>query len=237
MKKSAYSVLAILVVLFSFFFSANAFAQENDEASEFVKQARTMADNFGGVRFGVDLMLGTGRCDDYAFCMGHDEEVNSESYSIAGLINFEVGYLWGSRVFMGPTVTFSAGFPMLISGAINYRLLVPANDQDAFSFSAGFGMSWHVGFYDSDYNEDHEVNYMYVPISLGFEHVFDNGFTLGATAQLNIAFDRSSKDVVVKNADGTPKLDENGYQVSDIEYSTAAVLGTFGIGIHLGYKW
>ena len=227
MKKTIYLAFTLLVL---FLLPCAAFGQDSEavqndsvvqesnalieDASKSLKTVYTKEDNFGGFRFVGNVSLGAGRCDDYAFCSGHEMEINEEHYNVAGLLQAEFGFFWGRRVYFGPTLSISVGYPMFVNGAINIKMYVPFADNNAVSLSAGFGGTFHVGYVNTEYHDDdNELNYMYVPIQLGYEHVFDSRFILGASLQANIAFSHK----------------ENG--------SNDPILGILAAGVNLGYKF
>ncbi len=219
------SLLFVLISLPCIAFGQDTAAVQNDsvaqessalieDAAESLKTIYTKEDNFGGFRFVGNVLLGAGRCDDYAFCAGHEDEINDKQYNVGGLLQAEIGYFAGKTVFVGPTLSISGGYPMLVNGAINLKMYIPFADNNALSLSAGFGGTWHIGYVDTNYNDDDdEINYMYVPIQLGFEHVFDNRFILGASFQANITFSHR----------------ENG--------GNDSILGMLAAGVNLGYKF
>ncbi len=227
MKKIICLISPLLVLFFLPYtaFGQDSVAVQNDsavqesnalieDASKQLKTVYTKEDNFGGFRFVGNISLGGGRCDDYAFCSGHDMEINEKQYNVAGLIQGEFGYFFGKTAFFGPTLSLSVGYPMFVNGAVNIKMYVPFTDNNALSLSAGFGGTLHIGYVDTYYgDDDNDINYIYVPIQLGFEHVFDNRFILGASLQANITF--------MHKEDG----------------SNDPILGMFAAGVNLGYKF
>ena len=163
----------------------------------------TAKDNFGGWKFGADILFGKGRCDD-KLCIGHSDEYNHAETSFAIKGQFQISYLWGKNVFFGPVLTGFAGYPSFVGGDIRLKLVIPIgkHHKDAVSASAGWGAQWRFNiipetYWDYQYmdrkhlhegyaNDLIEYGYNYIPIEMTYEHVFDNRFILGVSAQLNI---------------------------------------------------
>ena len=197
-------------------------------------QVNQKKDNFGGLRLGANLTFGGGAFDYI------------DSYKFAALLQLETGYLWGNHVFVGPVINFSIGFPMLLNGDIRLRMIIPVSESNAISWSAGWGMFGHIAYDvdeekifnpsnfhgNCDEKEVKAVNYMYIPIQIGFEHVFDNRFILGATAQINLALYNQRYDYY-----STHEKYMDYYARIGREYKVKVMVGTFTAGIHLGYKF
>ena len=210
------------------------------EESQIVKEHRTAKDNFGAIRFGGDLMFGAGRCDD-KMCLGQEygQDWNQENTAFAFSLQLEAGYLWGNKAFVGPVVTLHTGYPQFVGADLRIKLVMPLNDNNGITMSAGWGYGFRPrmkpGFQYGNYSKNDAVidllNGMYVPISIGFEHVLDNGLTFGITVEYRMAFNQ--REINTRPNSEYPILVDYNY----VEYRIDPVLGFIGGGIHLGYKF
>ena len=190
----------------------SSMAQET-ESNDSSSHVYSKQDNFGGWRLGGDILFGTGRCDDKG-CIGHPEDdFDQKNYSLSVMLQFEAGYFWGENVFFGPVVDVSIGMPMFTNVDIRYKIIFPFTERDAISFSLGVGMEI-VTLYGGTINVQGNV---YFPIQIGYEHVMDSGFVIGATVQANPVY-------------GTGLT-----EWSDVQ--DEAWLGMFSAGLHLGYQF
>ena len=213
-----------------------------DDSDEIIKNY-TAKDNFGGWKFGADLLFGKGRCDD-RLCLGHGGDTDGQATLFAVKGQFQISYMWGENVFFGPVITGFAGYPSIVGGDIRLKLVIPVgrSNKDAVSASAGWGAQWREKIipetvWDEQYVERNhmhdgyandlvEYGYNYIPIEMTYEHVFDNRFILGVSAQLNITI--SARYYVLP------------YDLSynqDLGYKYIPVLDMLGLGVHLGYKF
>ena len=224
---------------------------ENSEVGrevELPRSPRTAKDNFGGLRLGADLMLGVGRCDD-KMCLGQPEDdMDQENIHIAGSLQIGVGYLWGNDAFVGPELNLHGGYPFVAGGDIRIRLVMPVNYNNAITMSAGWGLSYRFKILDKfghyimvDENSSEEdgrmddiIRNMYIPVQVGFEHVFDNGFVLGMTLEARMTFN-SETNVLVYREKGI--TNNYNYLVEAEEEHPHLTFGMATAGIHLGYKF
>ena len=205
----------------------------------------TAKDNFGGWKFGADIMFGAGRCDD-KLCLGQPDgqDYNEKRTDFVAKLQLQLSYLWGENVFFGPVLTAFGGYPSFVGGDLRLRLVIPLgkNKKDAISESAGWGgqlrfkMENESLYYDNPQEipdasyiktgEPHDLfkySYMYVPIEMRYEHVFDNRFVLGLVVQYNLTF--SYREYIASQWDTEPR------------FKYISVLDMIGGGIHLGYKF
>ena len=207
---------------------------------------RTAKDNFGGLRLGADLMFGVGRCDDKR-CIGQPDDADQENIHFATSLQLGVGYLWGNEVFVGPELNVHGGYPFLVGGDVRVRLVMPVNYNNAFTMSAGWGLVWHMKILDkfghyimvgenSSATDDRMadiIRNMYIPVQVGFDHVFDNGFVLGVTLECRMTFN-SETNVLAYRERG---LVGYNYILQAEEEHAHLTFGMAGIGIHLGYAF
>ena len=87
---------------------------------------------------------------------------------------------------------------------------------------------------DSDSND--VISMMYVPVSLGYEHVFNSGFVIGATIDMRISF--SVHKYRYYSALLNPYNEAYG-AVYDGEKRASVVpyVGAIMAGFHMGYKF
>lgn len=221
---------------------ADSIAQDEvvQDTPEEMPKNFTAKDNFGGWKFGADILFGKGRCDD-KMCLGQPDgqHWNRESTSFAVKMQLQLSYLWGENVFFGPVLTAFGGYPSFVGGDIRLKLVIPVgkHKNDAVSASAGWGMQIREkllseDFFDS-YKTEHphmkadlpsdiyEYGYSYIPIELTYEHIFDNRFIIGASAQLNIAI--ISRYYILMG--------------DDVGYIHIPAMDMLGLGVHMGYKF
>ncbi len=222
--------------------------QAEDAAVEEVAQShrlpRTAKDNFGGFRFGGDIMAGVGRCDDKN-CLGQsDDDWDKENMHVAGALQIGLGYLWGNEVFAGPELNISGGYPFLGAGDIRIRLVMPVNYNNAITMSAGWGMTYRFkildkfGHYivvdDNAHPTDDEmpdiIRNMYIPVQVGYEHAFDNGFIFGVTLEARMTFNSET------NVLGT-KEERRIMQGRALEEHPHLTFGMATAGFHMGYAF
>ena len=218
----------------------DAAVEENVEAP---RLPRTAKDNFGGFRLGGDIMAGIGRCDSN--CIGssddHKQDVNLH---VAGALQINLGYVWGNDAFVGPELNLGGGYPFWGTGDVRIRLVLPINYNNAISMSAGWGVTFRAdindkyGHYvvigDNENPGDKLMNdfykYMYIPVQVGYEHAFDNGFILGVTLEARMAFNSET------NVLGT-KEERKTMQGRAIEENLHMTFGMATAGIHMGYAF
>ncbi|MBQ9816024.1 MAG: hypothetical protein IJM59_00960 [Proteobacteria bacterium] len=205
----------------------------------------TAKDNFGGWKFGADIMFGAGRCDEKT-CLGQPDEqdFDEKMTGFVAKLQLQLSYLWGKNVFFGPVLTAFGGYPALVGGDLRLRLVIPLGKgkRDAVSASAGWGgqlrfkmvNEWitYANPYDKPdvsyikTGEPHDLfkySYMYVPLEMRYEHVFDNRFVLGVVVQYNITFNYRAYSEAIEG--------------KDLGFKYISVLDMIGGGIHLGYKF
>ena len=215
LKKSLYTLIGGL-----FLFLALPCAAFADDAGS---SAQARDAHFGGLRLTADVMLGGGRCDDRTACLDTANDWDEKNNEIALLGQIHLAYLWGSAAYIGPEITVEGGSQMYIGGDLRARLVIPITDSSGVSMSVGFGFSYHVKYVDTDFhNGSNAINYLYIPFQLGYEYVFDNGFILGGTFQVNL---------------NTQRKEVYEYSTDTEHYDKLAVLGFIGGGVTLGYKF
>ena len=229
----------ICLFLIFFFAPAFAFAQEVSvsasidyrvesveativEADTLVAAPRTAHDNFGGFQIGATLLAGVGRCDDKIIC--NEDERDWNKYTIDSLANLqlELAYLWGEDVLFGVSLNTYYIFPLLLGADVRFKMVFALTPNDGITMSSGVGVGAH-GNYDlvcyrgncdvgeTEYGVPH---YLYMPMQIGYDHVFDNGFLLGVSLETHMAFNNVTKCG---------------------ERRVMPALGFAGGGIHLGY--
>ncbi len=228
--------------------TADAAAVQNEERS--FRAPRTAKDNFGGLRLGADLMFGVGRCDD-KLCIGQPEDDwDQENIHFSTSLQLGVGYLWGNDAFVGPELNVHGGYPFLIGGDVRVRLVLPVNYNNAFTMSAGWGLVWRMkildkfGHYipvDEDSSPDDDrmadiIRNMYIPVQVGFEHVFDNGFVLGVTLEARMTFNSETNVLGVRRR-LFDSADSIQYSHMAEEEHAHLTFGMAGAGVHLGYAF
>ncbi len=224
------SLFVLVLMLLPAFANAQESPDPQPEANAI--QVNQISETFGGWRMGGNLMFGTGPFD------------HVDNYVFGGLLQYEAGYLWGNHVvFLGPVVNLGFGFPMLLNADIRLKMVFPVSESNALSFSAGFGGAGNCiysapkaekrvnsKFRGNSEEENEAIKFMYIPIQIGFEHVFDNSLILGAAAQINLAFYNQRYEYY---SSSSYSLEEQ----RGSEYKVKAMVGTFAVGIHVGYKY
>ena len=218
------------------------------EEIQVVKNHRTAKDNFGGWFFGGEilggLLLGPYPLDDSSESEDDDKEVVSFSWPILTEILLNTGYLWGENVFVGPTFNVTVGFSLLVSVDLRVRVVVPFTNADAIALSAGYG--FHPCNFSAsestmktvpletdvpdDSNSTEIIQLMYLPVSLGYEHVFDSGFVIGASIDMRISF------CVHKTRYRRPFNGSMWYFGEERE-KVVPYVSAIMAGLHLGYKF
>ena len=196
-------------------------AQAQDDASP------SLEEKFGGWYISGDISIGTApygdtssepayRQEDYyrygSNYRSYERELWSDTQFVSGGLQLQAGYLFGSRVFVGPEITVGFGVPSFITADGRVRLVAPIHDGHAFDAAVGLGF---VGG-NPVAAEDHETpayEYLYIPVQMGYNYTYDNGFMIGVSLQLNITF-----------------AQEDGEDAG-------AFLGWWGIGLRLGYRF
>ena len=241
--------------------STDAVHSQNEVSEDVsVEQPRiyTAKDNFGGWKFGAEILVGATQYvtdeNNGSIDLHRSDPDNNNDYMINGTLQLQLSYLWGKNVFVGPVLNVMTGWPMLFAGDIRIRLLIPLGQfkKDAVSASAGWGASI-MSFYGGDENlvvsplaeypklkEYNDLEHlMYFPIEFTYEHVFDNRFILGASAQLIINYQFREYYSRSENPDYNGS---NGYSDKyNIKFYNGQLavtnLNSYVIGIHLGYKF
>ena len=215
-------VSAILFCLVTAFgassFDTEAWAQDG----RLIENHQIKQEKFGGLRFGADIMIGAGRCDDHAFCaLGDEQDWDEENTGLALMAQLELGYLWGRDFFYGPVITLSGGNEMWVNGDIRFRLVAAFRDSHAVNCSFGVGLTYSPKLVNTDNNNGSEiVNAIYLPFQVGYEYVFDNHFVLGVTVQYDLRLYRTEE-----------------YEFNEYHYPIRRAMGFFGGGLHLGYHF
>ncbi len=188
-----------------------------------IASAQDSAQRFDGAYITADFVGGIGRIDDKLF-NGRGDDYDKKTYAFAWQFQLEAGYLWGSKVLVGPAVMVSGGIPSLVNGALLLKVAIPVDDANAFHVMAGFGGTLHFGYEDTLF-DDSVMNFIYIPIQIGYEHVFENNFILGIIFHTDITFNH-------KEVYPNPKEDYNKTIIQN-----DAILSLAGLGIRVGYKF
>ena len=276
------SIMTFVCTLFLLILPGLALAQESDETAisddtgdsqteisqdelNETPKIFTAKDNFGGWKFGADLLLGAyfythtaGKDPDADKNLLFEEPDNSERATINAIVQVQASYLWGNNVFFGPVLNVSTGLPIVFAADLRLRLLIPlgSHKRDAVSASAGWGIALPIVgvgeeniLIDSGLNHSKTRDYngsidslMYFPIEMTYEHVFDNRFVLGASIQLNI----NKRDRYYYTKENNPNYvqsnensEENPKYIINFEHDhlMVPVIGALSAGVHLGYKF
>lgn len=218
---------------------------------EVVRRTRTAKDNFGGWFFGAEI-IGGALLDPYdsEYLSDYDDGVDTFKWPGLTEILLNTGYLWGEHVFVGPTLNVMGGFAIWLSVDLRVRLVVPFTNADAFALNVGYGFTpfnyseprntYKRVVHEIDIPDDSDSNdiieMMYLPISLGYEHVFKSGFVIGASVEMRMSFSVHSLRYI------QPLYDENntfhgmfynGIKREKVVPYVSAMMG----GLHLGYKF
>lgn len=217
---------------------------------EIVKPSRTTRDNIGGANLGVQILLGTSPYDP----MDEIDESAKVWWFLSGAAELDFSYLFGEDVFIGPRVSVSINSPYLLSFDMSVKTAVPISRQDAFTTSLGLGYSltsFLAGTF-SPWSEIIAVKYispnkefeddtvpgdvygLYFPIQVGYEHVFENGFTLGATVEMKVGF--KSNTIRYFSVMNTPETGAFMYYRGDRD-KLGLTVNFIGAGVYLGYSF
>ena len=207
-----------------------ALAQEPSETpsmetveSNVVEPVHTAKDNFGGFYLGLNAYFGQGRCDD-KICHG-DDDWDSIYTGFSMILGLEAAYLWGEEIFVGLAISGYYEHFLLGGGDLRFKLVMPWDANNAVKTTLGLGGGGHGGYDEACYlgecyliggNDYGAPHYMYIPFSLGYDHVFDFGLLLGVSLEVHMAFHRVAQ-----------------YD----EYKWAPYVGFVGAGINVGYIW
>ena len=210
--------------------------------------APSFEEKFGGWYLSADVMVGKGTfldCNESFFdCFGYVDN-NREIYETTGtmrhavahdelddlglLANLHVGYLFGTRFFVGPEISVSGGFPMLLSVDARVRVVAPIVAGHAINAAIGVGYN----ILDIGSRSNHNIwDGLYLPMQIGYDYTFDNGFMIGVSSQVNLRFSENSK---LKNYQAwiDYKSDSEIWK-DDGVFSYA---GFWGAGLYLGYRF
>ena len=224
-----------------------------------VKLPRTAKDNFAGWRFAADLFIGTGRIREYdAYGGAHyplGEEPKYYWYPAGGLL-LEIGHLWGNQAFVGPTLNVTLGFPHIIGADLRIKGAIALTSADAITMSVGYGVAWNddavteytpmeVLAEDTIPNDDKAIDdfirMMYVPVSVGYEHVYNNGFILGASIEMRVGFKVKETHYYYRS---TSSNLEEWYKERHVNWKdevkregVVPIVSTATVGLRLGYKF
>ena len=113
---------------------------------------RTAKDNFGGASLGGRVVLGATWADkdEYEHSRAIPSTLShlSESeLSLAGGLEFEISYLYGDEIFIGPKFVASLGSPYFLSVDVSAKLALPVTRSDAITISIGAGYALLSVFY------------------------------------------------------------------------------------------
>ena len=215
-----------------------------EEVAESPRLPRTAKDNFGGFRLGGDIMFGVGRCDEKN-CIGYNDDHKTEDNThVAGALRIGLGYLWGNEAFVGPELNIGTGYPFWATGDVRIRLTLPVNYNNGITMSAGWGVAYRLrindkfGHYivvgDNEHPSDKLMSefyeHMYIPVQVGFEHVFNNGFVFGVTLEARMTF--NSETNVLGSSEERKFM--HGRAIEEHPHMT---FGMATAGLHMGYAF
>ena len=217
-----------------------------------VPKPRTVQDNFGGWFLGGDVVLGAYHfIDVYRANALTSELVLDEGWWVAGGVMFGFGHLWGSQVFVGPVINATLTNPY-VSIDVRVKVAVPFTHQDAVSLFVGYGIgvindergseTRMIQTVDKQYDDeyvDKRIKGMFLPIQVAYEHVFNNGFVLGALLETRINFQVDELHYYHLTNEIYNKYEGRLYYHSDGLKRDKVVpfVDTLFMGIHLGYKF
>lgn len=157
--------------------------------------------HFRGFQIAGSLLGGLGRCDDKMMC--NEDERDWNKYEIGSLTSaqIELAYLWGNDVLFGISTNVYYIIPFLIGGDVRLKMVFALTPNDGITMSAGMGFGAHGnydlecrhGVCDVGETEYDALHYFYIPVQLGYDHVFDNGFLLGVSLEAHMAFNYVTK--------------------------------------------
>ena len=227
-------------VLFALLAPCLALAQDNASPS--------LEEKFGGWYIDIDAQAGAGYYahgeggfsfgygDNYkGYVDTHHENITLNEYVLnhenvvkpGGLIKLNGGYLFGikQRVFMGPEVSVSTAigfeFHRLANVDARMRLVVPVIDGHAIDLA--FGLGWNMAEMSWSYSGK---NGLYIPMQLGYNYTFDNGFMIGCSFEFRLEFMRGSEQYFEEHPESMEYVNQ-----------VLAYPGWMGAGIHLGYRF
>ena len=229
----------VCFVIFGLLIPSLAYAQ--------AELAPSFEEKFGGWYLDADIMGGMGAfldCNEsFGDCYGYVSD-NREIYENIGkqkhmveddglkggmLAHLRAGYFFGSRVFVGPELSVSGGFPMLFNIDVRVRFVAPIVTGHAID--AAIGIGYNIFDVQSRIDE-YVLEGIYIPMQIGYDYTFDNGITFGASFLLNLRFMENEK-----------LKDYHAWQIN-ADYDkiwkkdeTFAYVGFWGIGVHLGYRF
>ena len=202
------------------------------------------AGKFGGWYLSADFLAGmaphyplfgnrSDDTDDYA--MHYSRKYQSiqkyqldESQDFSFAVQIQGGYLFGSRIFVGPELSASLGLLFAtIDGRV--RLVAPLYGGHALDLSVGLGAFFGnalSGLYDG---KESAAERLFIPIQLGYNYTFDSGFMLGLSFQMNIEFADEEQYYHYREDHW------DGYWKE--KNSTMAFVGFWGLGVRLGYRF
>ena len=234
------------------------------EEETVVQKHVTKQDNFGGwflgaeLHYGFEFGEGSKNWDEPLTKEAQEKRDSERVFYLNGMILLEAGYLWGHDFFIGPEVTFEIGWPYVVSGDVRLKIAAPFTDKDALIISLGVGMGLKMEvmnepkhtFYKPVIDDNYSTNELstvyelfYLPLSVGYEHVFGNGFVLGASLEARIGFGK--KEIIYLDYSGDlinpdiAVLLDSGEILYDAESKETPLpyLHILALGIHLGYKF
>ena len=220
---------------------APCLAQAQDNASP------SLEEKFGGWYISGDINLGSGPIGDTSSEPGyyHDDfirfhsnnyrsfesYVSDDTQMAAGFLQFQAGYLFGSKVFMGPELSLSVGWPNIVSGDVRFRLAAPISG--AHAIDAAIGLGYRLANMLADASGDvSATEHLYIPMQVGYNYTYDNGFMIGVSFQINLVF--VDEERYHRTSDDEYWWDNGGY---DVEDKVMPFVADWGIGLRLGYRF
>ena len=250
--------LLVLLIFFISVFPVCAIAQEStsDQLADVaytIINSRTKQDNFAGLQLGGVAFLGSAPIEEYnAYGGAHypPGEVRKKIWYPAFGILMSASYLWGETLFIGPELNLTFGFPFRYGADLRVKGALPMTASDAMTLNFGLGFDAN-GLAQTEYTEmrilegtpvpsdndlDDFIRSIYLPVAIGYDHVFDNGFVLGVLLEMRVAFkvkethyyymDNEQDDLTQARWDDNVKKD-----------GVVPMLDAVLAGVHLGYKF
>ena len=180
--------------------------------------------HFRGFQIAGSLLFGLGRCDDKMMCNEDERDWNKYETGYLTAAQIELAYLWGNDVLLGISVNGYYIVPFLGGADVRMKTVFALTPNDGITMSAGVGVGDH-GNYDlecrngvCDVGETKSMapHFFYIPIEIGYDHVFNNGFLLGFSIEAHMAFNNVTRGDETK---------------------VEPALGFAGSGIRLGYAF
>ena len=219
------------------------------------KQPKTAKDNFAGWRFGADLFIGAAPIPEYDVYGGAHYPLRHKRQYVwypAGGLLLEIGHLWGNQVFVGPTLNITLGYPYIAGADLRVKSAIAITTADAITVSIGYGMAWgdigktdytavEISREDStphDKELDDIIRAMYLPVSMGFEHVYNNGFVLGASVEMRVSFKVKETHYYYYDRSNPNAPEDYENWKDDVKRNKVVpIVGMVTAGLHLGYKF